>query len=212
MEIKYPIEYELDPESVDEGTHSIVIKLRNIGKEELKYVKVDLNSLDGHGLVVYGTYKTIEEIKQNETEEISFEVDAFRTTDVYIILTATKGFGSFYWESSPISIVVGKEKAELKGIFVLTHPHPSLGETSEIEAIVQGLRNSEGLKLEFWVKTPKGVSEELTEIEIKKLSVAEEAQYSTNITFKEKGYYTIHAYLYDKDKRIGYKSDTILLR
>src|SRR5512136_2298191 len=116
MEIKYPIEYELDPESIDEGTHTVAIKLRNIGNEDLKYVKVDLNSLDGHGLLVYGTYKTIEEIKQNETEEISFEVDAFRTTDVYIILTATKGLGPFHWESSPISIVVGKEKAELKGL------------------------------------------------------------------------------------------------
>jgi hypothetical protein len=115
-------------------------------------------------------------------------------------------------ESPPISIVVGNEKAELKGLFVLTHPYPSLGRTSDVEAIVQGLRNSEGLKLEFWAKTPKNVSEELAKIEIKKLSAGEEAQYSTHITFKEKGYHTIHAYLYDENKRIGYRSDTVLVR
>jgi hypothetical protein len=46
----------------------VTIKLRNIGNEDLKYVKVDLNSLDGHGLLIYGTYKTIEGTKQDETE------------------------------------------------------------------------------------------------------------------------------------------------
>ena len=72
--------------NTDEGTHSIAIKLRNVGNEDLEYVKVDLNSLDAHGLLVYGTYKTIADIEPNETEEMSFEVEAFRTTDVYIIL------------------------------------------------------------------------------------------------------------------------------
>ena len=147
MEVKYPIEFEIHPERVDKGTHSLAIKLRNIGDEDLKYVKVDLNSLDSHGLTVYGTYKTIEEIKHNETEEISFEVDAYRTTDIYIILTATKGIGSFYWESSPISLVVGEERAELKGLFILSHPHPLVGSTAQIEAIVQGLETSESLRL-----------------------------------------------------------------
>lgn len=173
---------------------------------------MDLNSLDGHGLLVYGTYKTIPEIQQNETEEISFEVDAYRTTDVYIILTATKGLSSFYWESAPISLVVGKEKADLEGLFVLAHPYLSVGATSKVEAIVRGLDKSKELKLEFWVETPKGVSDELAKIEVKELGKGEEAQYSTNIKFKEQGYHTIYAYLYDKDKRIDYKSDTVLVK
>jgi hypothetical protein len=97
-------------------------------------------------------------------------------------------------------------------MFVLTHHYPSVDGTSEVEAIVQGLKNSEGLKLEVWAKTPKKVSEKLTEIDINKLSVGEEAQYSTNIRFKEKGYHIVYAYLYDKDKRIGFKSDTVLVR
>ncbi len=212
MELKYPIEYELSPETVDQGTHSITIRLRNIGDEDLSYVKVDLNSRDSHGIVVYGTYKTIQEIKRNETEEISFEVDALRSTDVYFILTATKGKGSFYWESSPISLMVGKEKAKLEGLFVLTHPYLLPGTTAEVEAIIKSLENSERLRLEFWVETPKDVSEEVVRLETKELSAGEETQYSANITFKEKGIHTVHAYLYDKDKRIDYKSDTVLVK
>ena len=212
MELKYPIEYEIHPESVDEGTHSVVIKLRNVGDEDLRYVKVDLNSLDGHGLLVYGTFKTITEIKRNETEEVSFEVEASRTADVYIILTATKGLGSFYWESPPISVGVGKEKATLEGLFILTHPYLSIGMTADAEAIVQGLENSEGIRLEFWVETQKGVSEELKTIELQELSAGEEGHYSTTVTFKTKGFHTVYAYLYDQDKRIDYKSDTVLVK
>jgi hypothetical protein len=212
MELKYPIEYEIDPESIDEGTHSIIIKLRNVGNEDLKYVKVDLNALDSHGILIYGTYKTIPEINQNETEEVSFEVDGYRTTDVYIILTATKGFGSFYWESSPMTLVVGKEKPKLEGLFILNHPHPSVGAASEVEAIIQGFGKSDGLRLEFWVKTPRGVSEELAKIDVRELDAGEEAKYSTNIMFKEKGYHTVYAYIIDKDKRIDFKSDTVLVR
>jgi hypothetical protein len=212
MDVKYPIEYELSPESVDEGTHSVAIKLRNIGKEDLIYVKVDLNSLDSHSLLVMGTYKTIPEIRQNETEDISFELDVKRTTDVYIILTATKGLGSFYWESPPMPLIVGKEKAKLESLFVLAHPYLSIGSTADVEAIVQGLENSYGMRLEFWVETPKGVSEELARIELNELSNGQEAQYSTKVTFKEKGLHTVHAYLYDRDKRTDYKSDTVLVK
>jgi hypothetical protein len=45
MEVKYPTEYELDPERIDEGIHSITMKLRNIGNENFKN-EVDLDSLD----------------------------------------------------------------------------------------------------------------------------------------------------------------------
>ena len=105
-----------------------------------------------------------------------------------------------------------KEKAKLEGLFILTRPHLSVDVTSEIEAIIQGLDRSEDLKLEFWVKTPRGVSEELANIDVKKLDAGEEAQYSANVKFNEKGHHTVYAYLYDKDKRIGYKSDTVLVR
>ena len=212
MELKYPIEYELHPESVDEGTHSIAIKLRNVGNEDLEYVKVDLNSLDGHGLVVYGTYKTIAKINHGETEEVSFEVDASRRTNVYIILTATVGQNSFYWESPPITIAVGKEKAQLEGLFILTHPHPAVDTTCDIEAIIRSLEDSEGLKLEFWVETPKGVSEQLARISVKELTAGEEVPIYTEVRFSEEGYYTVHAYLYDEDRRIDYKSDTVLVK
>jgi hypothetical protein len=214
LELKYPLEYELDPERIEKGNHWITVKLRNIGNEDLRFIKVQLNSLDSSCFVVDGLPKAFDELKQNETEDVPFQVTAFKTGDIYVSLIASKGARkpeSLYWESSPMSLVVGEEKAELKSLFILTHPHVSLGETLEVEAIVQGLGQSEGLRLEFWAQTPKGTSVELAKTEIKDLSAGEEERLSATLKAEETGYYTIHAYLYDNSGRIDYKSDTILV-
>jgi hypothetical protein len=44
---------------------------------------------------------------------------------------------------------------------------------------------------------------------IKELSVGEEARYSAEFTPKETGYYTIYAYLYHEGRRIGCKTESI---
>ncbi len=213
MEVKYPIEYELDPERTEEGNHWVTVKLKNIGDEDLKFVKAQLNSLDSSSILVDGLAKSIEELKRNETEDIPFEITAWKTGDIYVSLAARKGglTESFYWESSPMSLVVGEEKAELKSLFVMSHPHVSLGETLDVEAIVQGLGKGEGLRLELWAQAPEGTSTELSKTDIKDIPAGEEARFSTNLKVEQAGYYTLHAYLYDKDGRIDYKSDTILV-
>jgi hypothetical protein len=53
---------------------------------------------------------------------------------------------------------------------------------------------------------------QLEKIETKELSAGEEVRYSAEVTPKESGYYTIHAYLYHYWKRIGHKSDTIWVK
>jgi hypothetical protein len=92
---------------------------------------------------------------------------------------------------------------------VLSHPYTTIGETLSAEATIKGLRKSTGLKLEFWVETPSGKFEEQATIEIKELSVGEEARYSAEFTPKETGHYTIYAYLFDEWRRIGHKTDSI---
>jgi hypothetical protein len=52
---KYPIEYELYPTEMDVGTSWVTLKLKNIGREILRYIDVQLHSRDTHNLTVYGT-------------------------------------------------------------------------------------------------------------------------------------------------------------
>lgn len=214
MEVKYPIEYEVEPERLEEGNHWLTVKLRNVGDEDLKLVKAQLNSLYSSNFIVDGLPKSFMELKRNETEEVPFEVTAFKTGDISVSLVAHRGMGGppFYWESSPIPVVVGREKAELKSMFILTHPHVKLGETLEVEAMVHSVEDDEGLTVEFWIQTLGGPTVALKKVELKGLSAGEDEQAFASLKVERKGYHTVHAYLYDETGRIDYKSDTILVK
>jgi len=95
---------------------------------------------------------------------------------------------------------------------VLSNPYTRIGQTISAEATIKGLRESAGLKLEFWVEDPLGKNEEQATIDIKDLAVGEEARYTVEFTPKETGCYTIYAYLYDGWRRIGYKTEDIYAR
>ena len=214
MEIKYPLEYEIDPEKIEKGNHWIIVKLKNIGKQDLKYVQVQINSLESSCILVEGLAKSIHEIKQNETEEIPFEVTGFKTGDISISMSAYPSVPgqAYYWESSPIELVVGKEIADLKSLLILSHPHTTVGESLEVEAIVQGVNQSEGLRLEFWSQTPSNNTIELNKIEIGKLLPDEEIRRLAILNVEETGFYTVHAYLYNNDGKLDYKSASILVK
>ena len=92
---------------------------------------------------------------------------------------------------------------------VLSHPYTTIGKTLSAEATIKGLRKVAGLKLNFWVETPLGNFEEQATMDLKELSVGEEARYSAEFTPKETGCYTIYAYLYDGYRRISLKTDSI---
>ncbi len=99
MEVKYPIEYDLEPGRLVEGNHWLTVKLRNIGKEDLKFLKAQLNSLDSSSFIVDRLPKSFLELKVNETEEVPFEVTAFKTGDISVSLVGRKGLSgpAFYW-------------------------------------------------------------------------------------------------------------------
>ena len=114
----------------------------------------------------------------------------------------------FWWESGWTRIYID-EKAEIERLLVLSHPYTTIGKTLSAEATIKGLQKSTGLKLEFWVEPPSGKSEKQAEINIKELSVGEEARYTAEFTPKEIGPYNIYAYLYDGWRKIGHKTDSI---
>jgi len=194
------------------------LKLENIGREDLIYLDIQLHSLDTYNLTVYGTGlfglgHYLPHLKSNEEKELVFRVNAVGSANVYVTI---KGRGArnryFTWESGWMNLKVSEEKAEIGRLLVLSNPYTPIGKTLSAEATIKGLQKSKGLKLEFWVETPSGKSEEQATIEIKDLPVGEEARYTAEFTPKETGYYMIYAYLYDGWRRIGYKTESIYAR
>jgi hypothetical protein len=211
--IKFPIEYELSPTEIGKGKQWLTLKLKNIGRQTLKRLDVELHSLDTSYLFplifpyAFGEY--VGELKPNEEKEVQFQVNAYASAEVYATIKAYKEGDYFSWESGFTHISVTEEKAEIGRFMVLSHPYTTIGETISVEATIKGLQKSTGLKLEFWVETPSGKSEEQATIEIKDLPVGEEARYTAEFTPKETGYYRIYAYLMDGWRRIGHDTNGI---
>jgi hypothetical protein len=208
---KFPFEYQLFPTGVYKGQHWLTLRLKNIGRKTLQGLDVELHSLDTYFMVFpYGSGQYIEKLKPNEEIKTMFRVTANGTADVYATVRITEDEEISWWESGWTRIYVKEEKADLERLLVLSHPYTTIGKTLSVEATVKGLRESTGLKLEFWVEPPSGKSEKQAEIKMKELSVGEEARYTAEFTPKETGWYTVYAYLYDEWRRIGHKTTTIL--
>ena len=213
LRLKHPIEYELNPTEMDKGKQWITLKLKNTGNKTLKRLSVELHSLDTFYLFPlfypFGIGHYIGELKPDEGREVVFQINAQGSADVYATISALRDEEYFLWESGWTHITVIEEKAEIVGLVVLSHPYTTIGKTLSAEATIKGLRKVTGLKLEFWVETPAGKFEEQATIDIKELSIGEEARYSAEFTPKETGYYTVYAYLYDGWRKIGHKTDHI---
>jgi hypothetical protein len=205
---KYPFEYELIPETLEKGTDWLSLRLKNDGPEKLQNLDVMLHSRNSLHISFRDPSNYISVLNTGEERTLYFRVDANGTTDLYVSIKARKNGNYFYWDSPWIREEVIGEPAELESIFVST-PYGTIGKELEVDATIKGLKNSEGLTLEFWADTPSGKYEELAKIKTEKISRGEEASYSTKITPKEKGYYTVYANLYNNSHLIGRSSDII---
>jgi hypothetical protein len=211
---KFPFEYEVSPAELNKGTSWVTLKLKNIGRETIRALDIQLHSLDTYNLTVYGTWgfwagHYLPDLGSNKESEVVFRVNAIGSAEVYATINARKEGDYFFWESGWTNIKVTEEMAEIERLLVLSHPYTQIGKTLSAEATIKGLRKGTGLKLEFWVETPSGKSEQQATIEIKDLPVGEEARYTAEFTPKETGYYMIYAYLYDGWRRIGRKTYSI---
>lgn len=205
---KYPIEYELSPDTLEKGTQWLTLRLKNVGNENLHNLDIKMHSTDSLQISFRSPNEYIHHLRLDEENYLSFQVDVHGTTSLYFSIRYFKEGGSFHWDSPWIRQQVLGDVAELEGILV-SNPYGIIGRELEAEATIKGLGNSDGLDLEFWADTPSGKYEELAEIKTKKLSRGEEVSYTAKITPKEAGYYTVYASLYDNRRRIGRHSDTL---
>ena len=212
--MKYPLRYELTPAEMEEGLSWLTLSLKNIGKESLKGLDIQLHSLDTYNLTVYGTGgigagQFLAELKPEKEIELPFRVNVIGPANVYVTIKGRQDGEYFWWESAWTNIRLVEEKAEIGRLLVLAHPITTIGKTLSVEATVKGLKKSSGLALEFWVETPSGISEKQATIDLKDLPVREEARYTAEFTPKESGTYMIYAYLFEGWMRIGHKTETI---
>ncbi len=212
MGIRYPIEYELTPDSVDKGSRWLTVSLKNIGNDDLTMLDVKLNSLDVYSIAVLGTGSYVAALKPDEFKTLPFQISANSSGSLYISVDGWQDGDPFHWESPALRLKVGREVAEITSLFALTEPYPLLGENIRCEATLHGLAESQGLSLEFWAAAPSGDFQELADIETKTLDEGETVSYAAEITPEETGLYTIYAYLYDGVRRLGRETEYVYVR
>lgn len=203
MRIKHPIQYELKPRAIRMGMQWLTLTLKNIDSRDLLSLDVRLNSLDAYSIKVQGSGSYIESLGPNEENMIPFQVSANSSGRVYATIDGWKEKNLFHWESPGMVITVAEDVANIESLVALTEAYPAVGEMIKCEAILKAVNSCKDLKLEFWASTPSGEIMELADIRTKNLSPNEEARFSAEITPEEKGVHTIHAYLYDNNRRIG---------
>jgi len=212
MAARYPIQYELEPRSVDAGMNWLTLHLRNMGTEELKDLDVRLNSLDTWSMYVYGTGDHILILSPSDEEVIHFQVSVIVTSRVYVSIDGRRDGEPFHWESPGVVVRVSQEPAELVSLFAMTEPYPVAGERLRCEATVRGLAESGGFRLEFWANAPSGRFDEVAVVKTKDIAPGEEVRYGAEVLPEEEGPYTLYAYLYDGAKRIGREKEYVYVR
>ena len=160
IRVKYPIEYELSPDSIERGSHWLTVRLKNTGDNNLKNLNTKMHSLDSLHISFCNPNDYIYLLKPGEEKYLNFQVDAYQTSHLYISIRGRKNGDQFHWDSGLIREQVLGDPAEIESIFV-SNPYSSIGRELEVEAVVKGLGDSEGLGLAFWTETPSGRFEEL---------------------------------------------------
>lgn len=203
---KPPFEYELTPETLEKGTRWLTLRLKNKEDDDLQYLDVRMHSMDSLHISFRNHNDYIFLLRPEEERYLDFQVDANATSHLYASVHGRRNGDKFHWDSPLLREEVLGNPAEIESIFV---SNGEIGGEFEAEATVKGMRDSEGLKLVFWMDTPSGKYEELSEIKTRKLSKGEEAAYKAKVKPKEEGFYTVYANLYDDHGRIDRDHDII---
>ena len=167
MRLKRPFEYDIKPNEVDKGNHWLTLDLKNVSIDVMTQLDIQLHSLDSYFINVYGTGSYVSKLESNETRSIPFQIAAHGSSNLYVTLTGYRDGVYFYWETPMEKIRVRAEVAEIKNLFVLTHPYTSIGKTIEVEAIIKAITGGKTLELSFWVDTRTGTFEKIADIKTK---------------------------------------------
>jgi hypothetical protein len=204
---KYPFDYELTPQDVGEGTHTVEVELQNVGTGDVENLDVRLNSLDDYGIHIDESSKSIDEIALDETTTIPFEIEIRRRGAVYISVDGWVDDSLIHWESPDIPLTTGMEIAEIANFVARTEGYPAMRKPLTCEVTVESLKASDNLVLEFWVKAPDGELMSIDKMGTGTMAAGEVEDFSVEFTPEQEGIYTFHAYLFEKTQRLDYARD-----
>lgn len=208
MGAKFPIAYEIEPESIRAGRSWLTISLSNVSQDPLTGLNVRLNSLDTYAIEVVEDAQFVSALEPDDEVALRYRVRARTSGGIYVSADGRWGGEPFHWESPARRIAVGAQTAELVSVFVLSDPEPRRGESVTIEATLRGLTTASGLILEFWVETPSGESISVDKTATELLNPGEVATYKSDpFVPEEEGIYVIHVYLFDGMRRIAHGTD-----
>jgi hypothetical protein len=204
IRFKCPIEYELSPGTIEKGTHWLSVRLKNTGDDHLKNLNIKMHSLDLVHISFRNPNHYIYNLEPDEEKYFEVEVEAY-----CILVFVDAGMEDhFHWDSGLMREHVLGDPAEIERVFV-SSPYSNIDGELEVEAVVKGLSDSNGLGLAFWAETPSGKFEELADMKTRKMSRGDETAYKAKLKPKEDGYYTVYVNLYDDYRNIARAYDTL---
>src|SRR5215475_7412360 len=116
---KYPIEYDLSPDTLENGAHWLTLRLQNKGDENLQNLNIKMHSLDSFHISFRNPSDYIYLLKPNEEKYLNFQVDANVTSHLYVSIHGRKdGGGHFHWDSPLLKEVVLGDDVEIETILV----------------------------------------------------------------------------------------------
>ena len=211
MSTRDPFRYELQPTSVERGKSWLSVTLENISDEPLRSLDVSLNTLDAYSIEAVGEGAYVPVLDPGAKEVVPLQILAKLSGSLYIVVDGDRAGERFCWESPDITVTVVDQVADMVSLLTLADTAVEVGEMMRCEATIRGRAETDGLKLEFWAKTPSGLFEELAIVETKALGPGEEARYMAEIEAEEAGRYVVHAYLYKGSKRIARRVESMLV-
>jgi hypothetical protein len=206
------IAFDLYPVNVDVGIRTIVIRLQNLSTRNLTDLDIRLHSRDSYAIGTYATGKHMSTIKPEEQVNVKVQISAYATAKVYISLSGLCNNQPYHWQSPGLLVKVGEPAAELFSLFAFSERYLPVGESIAYEATVRSHKMSDKLVLELWAEKPDGDFEELAMVKLKKLALDEHMRFEADFTPRREDLYTIHAYIFEGTKRIGYEVDSVYAR
>jgi hypothetical protein len=204
---KYPFDYELNPRDVGEGTSTVEVELQNVGTDDVENLEVRLNSLDDYGIHVEESRKSVDELEQDASTTLTYELDVRRRGAVYISVDGWVGETLIHWESPDIQLTTGLEIAEIANFVAQTESYPAVRKPITCEVTVESLKPSDNLVLEFWVKAPDGELMSIDKMGTGTMAAGEIDDFSVEFIPEEEGIYTFHTYLFENTQRLDYAHD-----
>jgi uncharacterized membrane protein len=99
IRVKHPIEYELTPDAVERGSHWLTVRIKNTRDNDLKNINIKMHSLDSLHISFHNPNHYIYDLESNEEKYFEVEVEANKTSHLYISIRGRKNGDHFHWDS-----------------------------------------------------------------------------------------------------------------